>query len=255
MTTFLFWNLNRRPLLPLIRALFVEHRVDVLVLAESQLSTVALLDDLGAAASSPLSLPFNLSDELQLLVRYPAESFRPIRDEPGLMLQWCRPPGSLDILLVLAHLRSKRYLREADQAQLAMRCARYIEDAEGRIGHHRTIVLGDLNMNPFEPGMVGSEGFHAVPTRALASRSTRIVHGLPRRFFYNPMWGFFGDRTPGPPGTYYFNSSSPTALFWHMFDQVLIRPALLEQANDYTVHIRRDVALIRQRTTKSPHRL
>lgn len=27
-----------------------------------------------------------------------------------------------------------------------------------------------------------------------------------RAFFYNPMWGCLGDRDPGPPGTYYYDS-------------------------------------------------
>ena len=236
-TTFLFWNLHRRSLTALVRDLIAEHQVDVVVLTESSLSSLALLEGLKTDASSALILPFSLAEDPQILARYPAESFHPVRDEPGLSIQRCRPPHGLEILLVLAHLRSKRHLSDDEQSHLAMRCARYIEEAEDRVGHRRTIVLGDLNMNPFEPGMIGSEGFHAVPTRAIASRGTRVVQGVPRRFFYNPMWNFFGDQTPGPPGTYYFNASSPVAHFWHMFGQVLIRPELLEDGSDYTVRI------------------
>jgi len=37
MTTFLFWNINKQPILELIVSLVREHNVDVLILAESEL--------------------------------------------------------------------------------------------------------------------------------------------------------------------------------------------------------------------------
>jgi hypothetical protein len=46
-----------------------------------------------------------------------------------------------------------------------------------------------------------------------------------RRFFYNPMWNHFGDSGPNPPGTYYYEDWP----YWNMFDQVLVRPALLDR--------------------------
>ena len=42
-------------------------------------------------------------------------------------------------------------------------------------------------------------------------------------FFYNPMWGHFGDALDGPPGSYYDARSEAVAYFWNVFDQVLIR--------------------------------
>jgi hypothetical protein len=237
MATFLFWNLNRRPLLPLIRALVEEHRVDVLVLAESQLLPEVLVEGLNAQTDQAFSYPMNLSEDLQILIRYPVSAMEPLRDDRGMALRWFRPTANLDMLLALIHFPSKQFLTESDQSLLAMRYIQRIEEAEENLGHRRTIVLGDLNMNPFEPGMIGSEGFHAVSTRMLAGRTSRIVQGVPRHFFYNPMWSLFGDRSPGPPGTYFFSSSSPTAIFWHMFDQVLIRPELLERTSNYNVHI------------------
>ena len=47
-------------------------------------------------------------------------------------------------------------------------------------------------------------------------------------FFYNPMWSKFGDAGPAPPGTYFRNKGEDVNYFWHMFDQVLVRPALLD---------------------------
>jgi hypothetical protein len=41
------------------------------------------------------------------------------------------------------------------------------------------------------------------------------------------MWGFFGDRTQGPPGTLYYRHSGHLSYEWNIFDQVLIRAEAL----------------------------
>jgi hypothetical protein len=42
------------------------------------------------------------------------------------------------------------------------------------------------------------------------------------------MWGLLGDRAIGPPGSYYYSASSSIEYFWHLFDQVLLRPELMD---------------------------
>ena len=112
---------------------------------------------------------------------------------------------------------------------LAVELSKEIVRVEDAVGHQRTVVVGDLNMNPFEDGMIGAPALHAVMTRQLARRVQRTVQGKAYRFFYNPMWGYFGDRSPGPPGTYYLRSSKPGNYFWNIYDQVLLRPALMDR--------------------------
>ena len=72
-------------------------------------------------------------------------------------------------------------------------------------------------------------------TKKVAERLERVVQGTAYRFFYNPMWGFFGDRTIGPPGTYYHRSARVAELFWHMLDQVLLRPELMHLLHDLAI--------------------
>jgi hypothetical protein len=43
------------------------------------------------------------------------------------------------------------------------------------------------------------------------------------------MWSFLGDESRGPAGTFFQSRSEHKVFFWNMFDQVLIRPALLER--------------------------
>jgi hypothetical protein len=85
-----------------------------------------------------------------------------------------------------------------------------------------------MNMNPFEIGVVGAGGLHGVMDRRIASAGSRKVRGKSHMFFYNPMWSKFGDAGPAPPGTYFRNKGEDVNYFWHMFDQVLVRPALLD---------------------------
>jgi hypothetical protein len=69
----------------------------------------------------------------------------------------------------------------------------------------------------------------------LAARRTRQVQGEQRRFFYNPMWNYFGDRSVA--GTYYDSRGGPLCFFWNMFDQVLLRPELVSHFKGNTVEI------------------
>ena len=118
---------------------------------------------------------------------------------------------------------------------LSVELAKEINRVEEGVGHERTVLVGDFNMNPFEEGMTGAPALHAVMTRKLAERIDRVVQGTAYRFFYNPMWGFFGDRTIGPPGTYYHRSATVGDLFWHMIDQVLLRPDLMDLLQDLAI--------------------
>ena len=57
MATFLFWNLNKKPLLCQIATLCHEHKVDVFILAESGLSTVELLEALNGGQRAQFRVP------------------------------------------------------------------------------------------------------------------------------------------------------------------------------------------------------
>ena len=43
------------------------------------------------------------------------------------------------------------------------------------------------------------------------------------------MWGQFGDRTDGPPGTFYHLAPPPESHVWNIYDQVLLRPSMMDK--------------------------
>jgi hypothetical protein len=123
-------------------------------------------------------------------------------------------------------------MEQDDRAALAGCTARLIAEVEQSAGHTRTLVIGDFNMNPFESGMVSSEGFHAILDRRIAMRGHRTVQKRRRPFFYNPMWRFMNDDRAPACGSHFYQKSKPLCHFWNTFDQVLIRPDLLPVFDD-----------------------
>lgn len=221
----------------IVRAV-VERDVDILLLAESGVSDGDMETALKTATGREYAALSYHTDKVRLFTRLAvAQWVRRQTDALGArMAIWSvaigAPPG---ILLAATHFVSKNNSSDGEQAMLAVELAKEISRVEEAVGHQRTVVVGDLNMNPFEEGVTGAPALHAVMTKKLAARVERVVQGTSYRFFYNPMWGFFGDRTVGPPGTYYHRSATVGDLFWHIIDQVLLRPNLMDRLHDLAI--------------------
>jgi endonuclease/exonuclease/phosphatase family metal-dependent hydrolase len=227
---FAFWNLNRKRLDNLVVDLVKQEQIDILLLAEAPGRAgelVRLLNDGTTPASAAFAAPFVRCDAIVLVMRFLVDFARPIHESlDGFTIQELKLPARPPILLVAAHMPSKLHARVEEQTFGAEKLANYIDQAESKVSHRRTILVGDFNMNPFEPGMAMAGALNGVMTRSIAERGQRTVGRKQYPFFYNPMWSRFGDANPGPAGTYYHGKGQLTH-FWNMFDQVLIRPELL----------------------------
>lgn len=106
--------------------------------------------------------------------------------------------------------------------------AQHVRETEKRAGHDRTLVIGDFNLMPFDEAIVKARGFHAVMDRQVARVGARTVKFNQYPLFYNPMWGMMGDLSEHPSGTYYFHKAGQVNYYWHMYDQVLLRPSIVE---------------------------
>lgn len=230
--TIAFWNLGRRDRHELIERLAVAETADVIVLAESGVEPAAMLKDLRKHVDGEFELPESDTPRLQLFTRGTTWDLREVYgDVSGRMTIRVLRFQQNEFLFAAVHLPDKRNFDAANRAINAHELAQSLRNSEDHRGHRRTVLVGDLNMNPFEDGVVSAAGFHAVTTKAIAQDGGRIVQGREYPFFYNPMWGFFGDRTPGPPGTFYYRDKF-VSLEWHMLDQVLIRPDVLPWFRD-----------------------
>lgn len=226
----MFWNTKGSPLYNQIRDICREHHVDVAIIGECKLDPVTLVTTLNRGAVAPpfIQLPSEQSRML-FFTRYPLEWFEPRYDETGhVSIKHLEHPSGVSILIVAVHLPSKRFANDDSQGLHTRNLAHVIELQEKSVNHKRTILIGDFNMDPFETNMVIADGLHAVMDRRFALEQGRRVAGKNYQMFYNPMWGHLGDSSIGPPGTFFYNRSQPATYFWHTFDQVLLRPDLID---------------------------
>lgn len=243
MLTVLFWNLGRRPCETFCANLARRHSVDILVLAEcvDSLAVGTSLRRIGT--TRPLNHhPMANSCRVSVFSRFPPPEFSEVESAGRYaVLRLSRPPHP-PLLLVAMHALSGRSasLLEQDEELRAIRGrVAEIEDQPSH-AHTRTLLIGDLNADPFDRRVTAAIGLHAVGDRRIAEQGSRRIGGRAYRYFYNPMWGFLGRQHPDPRGTYFYRKGKPDDRFWHTFDQVLLRPSLLPYFSDGDVAILRD---------------
>lgn len=150
MPRFFLWNIQGKALQQSIADLAREHAVDIIVLAESTGSAGVLLTALNRDRSTFELCSGIICKSITIFANFQA-SFMATRSESArVSIRHVSLPARQDILLAAAHLPSK--LHHSDDS-LIFECAnlaRMIADEERAVGHKRTILLGDLNVNPFE---------------------------------------------------------------------------------------------------------
>jgi hypothetical protein len=235
MASFLFWNLGRRGLELVLRRLTARHQLDVLMLAECAIPEGPMLEALNLAGQGTFRrVPALASRALDLYSRFDPDCFGPVLKEADhYIIRSLTPPKGIAIVLVMAHLPSPLYKDSQARRSRCVGFAQAIRDAEKAAGNDHTVVVGDLNVNPFDEAMLDVRGLNALAdSRTVQRKDPRQFGKVQReefRIFYNPMWSHFGDAVQ-PPGTYYYDKSNPEVdPLWNTFDQVLIRPGLLQR--------------------------
>jgi len=234
----MFWNTGKQAGAEVIASLCHENDVDILILAECEIRAGLLnihFDRGGPSRMREINAP--APGAVRVFSRVPARFWTPILDDPRYSIRHLSPPIGLPLLLVGVHLPSKLHATDADQGYVARLLRLDIDKAEEKVGHRNTVVLGDFNFDPFEDAMMAADGLHALMDKEIVRRGSRTVRDQSWRYFYNPMWSLLGDESPGPPATYYRSASGLVSRFWHMFDQILLRPDLLDRYRPGSVKV------------------
>jgi hypothetical protein len=251
----IFWNVGdpkarNRDLVGAIDLLAAVHRPDLLFLMEAgnrhaagdlevRRKSIELADGLMHRLREREYVRIDLRLQGGLLFSLiPARRARPV---PADLLPRRSPPrvdalhlsgADPELLLFLVHAPSKLWVDQFGQRLFFTRLRKTIGRAERAFQGSQSVLIGDLNADPFEPAIAGGPFLHAVMSRELSQFPPRTVYGQRMRpEFYNPMWALYG-AAGGPPGTYYYDRSRGHQLYWHMFDQVLVRPALVRDGDD-----------------------
>lgn len=235
MTTFLFWNLNKKPLATSVVELASGQNADVLLLAECSIEPSRLKTALNPKGSTdPYEILPSSVESKVLVIHRTRIKFLAYEDRGRFAISRLQPSTGPDLSLVSVHLIDKKNNSDSKKRDECGKLSKVIRDWEHKTGHQRTIVVGDFNLNPFEEAMVSFSYLNAVLSReVIQRRSGQRKYGHETApFFYNPMWSLFGDRGGRAAGTYLYEPSDPFVYYWNMLDQVLVRPDLLDSFDD-----------------------
>lgn len=136
-------------------------------------------------------------------------------------------------LLFVVHLVSPMHKEETARDSRLFELRIDIEDIEKEEYEYSgevlsSVIVGDFNLQPYSHGVMGTAGLNAIMSKERAREKKRIVNGRERKFFYNPMWALMGaDKVV--QGTYYSDTDSQDeSMYWYTWDQVLMRPDLVD---------------------------
>lgn len=252
MLTLLFWNVRHdrdakhlslasqrrlRCICDAIVALTAMHEIDVLVFAELQLPAVEVTASLQIATGQSFTEAESdgICDKIRIFTPYPNSCLPiPKASDARYTVREVKTLHHSDFLLVAAHLPYKSSSRTSfRRSQYCAGMAHNIRVAEQSLQHQRTLLIGDLNVNPYEPEVTGA--LQGVMTRTLALAKRDEQNGMYTRF-YNPMWGHFGKTNGVPAGTYYWDGEEDEH-YWQIYDQVLLRPPLFAHFDERDLHI------------------
>ena len=270
MIKILYWNIKQKgeELLETLTLLTQKQEIDILILSEISQSPkkrkirgvtiTQIIDNIGVATSMKfigtkkeswiyLWVKDNKKFDIDLLAVYDklnrpidladietsgdSEYFAQYLNQFERMLFYKVSLNSFDFLLTPIHFPSRIFATTSKQKDISVHFKNYIEKVE-KENNLKSIVVGDFNMNPFEPGMIHHEGFQALPSQNLAE--TKEFYGVPYKSFYNPTWEKYGDYTltkgsivRKPSGSYYFENSRDLNYYWYILDQVIMRKELI----------------------------
>jgi exonuclease III len=255
---FLFWNINKnKNCFSIIRDMIYTEDIDILMIAEYPLYTsedelLAIINKQPCTYQYEYLIPIAEYDKVKIFTRFNIKLIQAIRDSIGFSAKkYFSPLLNNEITLITCHLPSKVNKSDLNLSEYAEDVKDFVDVVEKEVGHKRTIICGDFNMNPFDYGIIKTRGLHAVMEKSIAKQEHSTVRGNNYSFFYNPMWGFLGDNGCGNvSGTMYYNSSDAINYYWHLYDQVLIRPELIDTFDNKRLEILTNVRNINLLTDK-----
>jgi len=234
-----FWNVKKNELTDCLIEMIMENDIDLLVLAEYTGNVKDLCESVNAVSQKQYNvLPNNngcrriyglVSNEyiVELLFEHAHYQLISARSHKY----------DYDIVVAMIHARSQL---EAGAGVQRMEISQFYSDIveyEESLDCKHTLAIGDFNISPFEDWCFGASGMHAIPFRDAVAKDTRKVLFKSYRKFYNPTWRLFGNKS-APYTTYYCNRTGEAEnLYWYAFDQVIVRPSLVDAFDDESLKI------------------
>lgn len=236
----LFWNINKKPLYEPLEKLTVYYDLDVIILCEYENVDIEHLQRKLSVSGKKFEVGNNIVSGRTVLLHSLNKNLKCVLDNKYYSAFKIKRDEE-ELLLFAVHLPSKLKYGVEDQFSKATQCSREIQQKEEEFNVDNTIVIGDFNMNPFEQGMISSDGFHGTMFKDEAIKLKRTVLGEHKKYFYNPMWSYMGNGYKPVLGTYYYRDNKTMCYHWNTFDQILLRPSLIKEFSLENINIIHDL--------------
>ena len=200
--------------------------VDVVLLVEYPTTPTNLLLSMRKDVDPSFWVPHHIKDKFVCLSRDQSLSLNELCSEPRFSLKRFFHDSHSAILAVVHGI-------DPVNNNLSHRCAnaqKIMAKIQGLMGCYqceRIIIVGDFNINPYDMCMNLPMVFNSMMTRACIRKQKRTFQFEQYDFFYNPMWGLFGDIGNGPSGTFYYTGSNGI-YGWNMLDQAILHYTLAD---------------------------
>ena len=203
--------------------------LDVLILAECTISAATIASNLSKSHTKrKFTYLKNTNSKFKIVTRLDGKCIKNFDKKFG-GFSWSINkfliPNIVEFSIVSVHLPSKLHWDDSSQTFEAVNMMNQVRDYE-RYNGKNTIIIGDFNMNPYEAGMTSTLGLHGMKDATIAKEKNRKVQGKLYDYLYNPMWNYLGDDND-VPGTYFKRKAVHNNVMWNTFDQILVRPNLL----------------------------
>ncbi|MCH8046698.1 MAG: hypothetical protein IID44_23595 [Planctomycetes bacterium] len=237
MLRFFFWNQYCKDLTHVVVEAAKTMRPDILAFCETGCPSRDTLQALESAGDYHFTTG-RVGERFHIFTRFSHRYIEVRKESDRFLILEVKLPARDRFLLMLLHGPSKGAgWTPISQALEMSRYVSALRDTQRECNLERSVIVGDFNMNPFEPGMVGAVAFNAVMDARQARKGDRTVQRRSYGYFYNPMWNLFGDKTPGPPATLFYDGHTQDELQWHMLDQVIVSPEMIDDLNVDSIRI------------------
>lgn len=248
---YLFWNTNNKLVNDYLVRLIVKNNYDMIILAEYNDNIDILIQKLLQNEVIMYKIISNCK-RIKMLSKKKPNKIRHCSETQYYTIKILEVSKDEKQIIGAVHLPSRLYANDEDRRMEIEEMVNNIQKLEVKYKTTNTIIVGDFNANPFEGCMTSVNGLHSVSSKDVARKLKRTVREKDFYMFYNPMWNKFGD-FQGVAGTYYYSGSTAQEIFWHIFDQVVIRPQLISRFEEEKLNIITQIeetSLLRNNNTK-----
>ncbi|WP_373217787.1 hypothetical protein [Ruminococcus sp. 5_1_39BFAA] len=223
----LFWNLKRNAIEDYIIDCIVENNVDIAVFSEfNGINFINIEKNLGKMYGRILAAQ---DDRKVTLIAKNTFSVTILQQQNRYSIYNVKTAVK-DYLLAAVHLEDRRNYKSAERIDTIKRLVADIEQTEELLKCNNTIVIGDLNANPYDEELLSKYAFNAVLFKTIIDKSELTnPNSSKRKRFYNPILHYISEDTE-MYGSFYHEKDYMTS-YWHCLDQVLVRKSLVNSVN------------------------